>query len=711
MEYSDFAERILFGTSLDDKLIRPASMSDAAPRGLTQVPVLPGRPAALVLDGDAPRRKVPFPSVSELDQPRVRGHVLHFFANHELLALELMALMLLKFPDAPESYRRGLVETMLEEQRHMQMYRARMEQAGVEFGEIPVNAFFWNCLRDVDNPLDFVAGMSMTFEQANLDFAGYYARAFRRMGDTDTADVLDIVYEEEIGHVKHGVVWFDRWRPPRERSAFRAWQIALPETISPARARGTMFDEEARRRAGFDDEFITSLRLFRASRGRPPVVHVFNPACEEENRGGANYQPPAHISRFEHDLQQLPMFLAAEEDIVLVDSLPSLERRDRLDRAGLTIPEFVVAGRKPEEVATAIRYRHLTDLQPWGWSPRQARLLAPLAERLVGGRDVALASRLAGATLPPRFTLHALLDEALEQERGERRLSFARRDRSVVARTSEEVEAALAALSETYARAVIKGAWGASGRSAVRAQTSAPDAHARRAWTALLNDGPVVVEPWLERIADYSWQFQVTEDAVIHYGPMRIVNDARGQFGAALLNRHSDGLPTEVLRFIHDEGGDTRWVRRYQERVAERVAAALRGLGYQGPAGIDAMLVREGGELRFDLGVEVNPRLTMGRLAVELEKRVSRRRSSLFAILPLKELDTSYEEFESRWPLKTAGEGAKKLIDEGMIWLNDVGPESAWGAALLVAERHEVLVERAKELRPMWFRGALDSGS
>src|SRR5690625_7939933 len=93
----------------------------------------------------------------------------------------------------------------------------------------------------------------MTFEQANLDYAGYYARAFRRIGDIETADVLDIVYEEEIGHVHHGVVWFDRWRP-KERSRFRAFEVLLPEGLSPIREQGTEFDVYTRQQPVRDDE-------------------------------------------------------------------------------------------------------------------------------------------------------------------------------------------------------------------------------------------------------------------------------------------------------------------------------------------------------------------------------------------------------------------------------------------------------------------------
>ncbi|MEI6399206.1 MAG: DUF455 family protein, partial [Pseudomonadota bacterium] len=137
-------------------------------------PALPARTPGLTLDRSKKTGENTFPTRSKLSDGRARGLVLHFFANHELLALELMAVALLKWPDAPEGFRRGLVQTMAEEQNHMRLYLDRMKDLGVEFGEANLNGFFWKCMKDLASPMEFAAAMSMTFEQANLDFALHY---------------------------------------------------------------------------------------------------------------------------------------------------------------------------------------------------------------------------------------------------------------------------------------------------------------------------------------------------------------------------------------------------------------------------------------------------------------------------------------------------------------------------------------------------------
>ena len=58
--------------------------------------------------------------------------------------------------------------------------------------------------------------------------------------------------------------------------------------------------------------------------------------------------------------------------------------------------------------------------------------------------------------------------------------------------------------------------------------------------------------------------------------------------------------------------------------MATALGVRLRECGYQGPAGIDALIWREpsSGRLYLKPVVELNPRWTMGRVALELEKHI-----------------------------------------------------------------------------------------
>jgi uncharacterized ferritin-like protein (DUF455 family) len=273
VELREFAEQILCATTLEEKLIDPPGerLTDERPGPAWNFAAEPGRPAELRFKSSGSDKagtagKAEFPGLHGLDNEAGRGKVLHFFANHELLATELMALALLRFPDAPPAFRRGVLHTLREEQEHVRLYLDRMKACGIRFGELPVSGYFWRSVAPMRQPMDFVTGLSLTFEQANLDFARVFSRGFAEAGDLETAALLQRILHDEIGHVAHGLKWFRQWKDPSS-SDWDAFCGSLRFPLSPQRAKGVEFNLEARRAAG----------------GGGPQVHI---AIEQIGLGG-----------------------------------------------------------------------------------------------------------------------------------------------------------------------------------------------------------------------------------------------------------------------------------------------------------------------------------------------------------------------------------------------------------------------------------------
>ena len=148
MELRDFAEQVLFSTTLAEKLSCPDHITDEKPGTELVTPAAPGRPKALQFKATGEARDS-FPGTRNLERESERGKLLHFFANHELLATELMALVLLKFPEAPAAFRKGVLQTLKDEQEHTQLYLQRMKQCGIQFGDLPVSGYFWRSVSGV----------------------------------------------------------------------------------------------------------------------------------------------------------------------------------------------------------------------------------------------------------------------------------------------------------------------------------------------------------------------------------------------------------------------------------------------------------------------------------------------------------------------------------------------------------------------------------
>ncbi len=249
----DYAIAIVTSTTLDGKLESPPELvleDDDEPLRLAA----PGRPPELAIVSG---RSARVPPIEGMRDPAQRARILHALANHELQAIELFAWALLAFPDAPVAFRRGLVAILAEEQVHLGLYRERLAAHATRFGDHPVTGHFWNKLDHLTGPLEFVCAMGLTFEHANLDFAGDYARAARACGDVATADALAQVHADEIRHVHFGWIWLRRLTGHVDPwTAYNA-HVAFP--LGPHRARGARLDRDARRRAGIDEAFIDAL--------------------------------------------------------------------------------------------------------------------------------------------------------------------------------------------------------------------------------------------------------------------------------------------------------------------------------------------------------------------------------------------------------------------------------------------------------------------
>lgn len=252
---SEFALAVVSGCELSAKLTPPvAGLVDDATAPARR-PEAPGRPRELQPQPGAAAKVPPPEGMADPEQCR---RVLHAFANHELQAVELFAWALLAFPEAPGTFRSGLLSILVDEQRHLSLYLQRLEQLGVSFGRWPVSGYFWNKLEHFATPLRFVCSMSLTFESANLDHTLDYAVAAESAGDDKTAAVLRQVHHEERAHVAFGLRWLEAFKEPAE-SPLEAWLGALAWPLRPALARGPAFHPEARKGLGFDDEWLALL--------------------------------------------------------------------------------------------------------------------------------------------------------------------------------------------------------------------------------------------------------------------------------------------------------------------------------------------------------------------------------------------------------------------------------------------------------------------
>jgi uncharacterized ferritin-like protein (DUF455 family) len=248
----NWAFAYLAATDLEAKFVLSEPPRATEKDGLCRSRIRPTRPAPLRLTSFGPKR----PGREALRAPARRAELMHTFLHHELQAAELFCWAILAFPQAPEAFRHGLAHIARDEVRHMAMYRDYLARLGYAFGDFPVRDWFWERVPTVSTPAEFVATLGMGFEGGNLDHTRRFAAWFRAVGDEDAARIEDVIFEEEIPHVRFAVAWFRKWTGSCD---FQSWARKLPAPLSPTLMRGRPIERAGRRRSGLPDQFVAEL--------------------------------------------------------------------------------------------------------------------------------------------------------------------------------------------------------------------------------------------------------------------------------------------------------------------------------------------------------------------------------------------------------------------------------------------------------------------
>jgi len=268
---AEYCRSLLESPGLEEKLRPP-------PDGLTDKPA-----PAIVIDAPArddviglADRADRLPKLGQLTDRHARAVTLERFAHHELLAVELFAWALLAFPELPTPLRRGFLLTLAEEQTHLRHYLGRLSALDSGLGDGKLSDYLWRhvpAIMDSTHPAaSFLCVMGLTFEQANLDFSALYADAFTRADDEESAAVMRLVYEDEIGHVALAARWLPKLAEGTP-SDLDAYERHVPFPLGASRAKARRFDAEARRRAGLSEAFIEHVRHARPSYQTNPQPH------------------------------------------------------------------------------------------------------------------------------------------------------------------------------------------------------------------------------------------------------------------------------------------------------------------------------------------------------------------------------------------------------------------------------------------------------
>ena len=356
--------------------------------------------------------------------------------------------------------------------------------------------------------------------------------------------MLDGIHRDEIGHVAYGLKWFRRWKEP-QHSDWEAYCRQLKFPLSPNRAKGTILNVASRRAAGLEAAFIDELNVYSHSKGRTPGVFVFNPFAEARIAQGNRFTPVKAQAQLARDLANLPQFLCRQDDVVLVPQRPAVRFLSTLKQAGFAPPQFVELEGGALPPASDLRHRKIGALRPWAWGPDSVALLEPLLAGVTGDSSPAsLRFNEQIAELYSKAWSAAFLRKVLAGSAA-RSWLCPEHEAGGEASTVEQALAAIARIRRRgHHRVVVKQAYGLAGQNMIRLwEPEVPAAQRRWMERAVQGGRTIVVEPWLERVLDFSVQLEMKPNRLERCGYTGLMNDPRGQFMA---NWAEPGYPRKI---------------------------------------------------------------------------------------------------------------------------------------------------------------------
>ena len=212
----------------------------------------PGRPAKpnLVDPRKLPRRSI--------NTPQGTAALLHAITHIEFNAINLALDAVYRFQEMPIAYYDDWLRVADEEATHFELLNARLNETGYCYGDFDAHNGLWDmAMCTAHDVMVRMALVPRVMEARGLDVTPGIIERFKAIGDHKSVDVLEIIMQEEVGHVEIGSHWFhylcDQRKLPRERTYLDLMNQYAKGKVKPPLHRG------ARLSAGFTESEIEYL--------------------------------------------------------------------------------------------------------------------------------------------------------------------------------------------------------------------------------------------------------------------------------------------------------------------------------------------------------------------------------------------------------------------------------------------------------------------
>ncbi|MGB9093485.1 MAG: ferritin-like domain-containing protein [Gallionella sp.] len=191
--------------------------------------------------------------------PEGRAALIHALAHIEFNAINLALDAVWRFAGMPREYYADWLQVAEEEALHFSLLHGHLQSIGYAYGDFPAHNSLWEmAARTGHDILARIALVPRTMEARGLDATPQVRAKLAQAGDAAAAAILDIILNDEIGHVATGNRWYNWLCEQRGLEPIAEYARLAAEYHAPV-LRGP-FNLPARRAAGFSEPELAALR-------------------------------------------------------------------------------------------------------------------------------------------------------------------------------------------------------------------------------------------------------------------------------------------------------------------------------------------------------------------------------------------------------------------------------------------------------------------
>jgi len=188
--------------------------------------------------------------------------LLHAVAHIEYSAIDLALDACYRFQNMPKEFYIDWMEVAEDEIRHFNMINQQLESYDMKYGDLAVHQGLFDASMKTLELIPRMALIPRYMEANGLDANAMMIQKLKSVPNTkEIIELLNIILEEEVDHVKKGDVWYKYGCSKKEN--FSCDYFKIVNSVYPNSFKKNKYiNIEARKAAGFSDKEIETLLQF-----------------------------------------------------------------------------------------------------------------------------------------------------------------------------------------------------------------------------------------------------------------------------------------------------------------------------------------------------------------------------------------------------------------------------------------------------------------